>query len=233
MANWSEHVSSWIQPIGLFMRWTLQSLKMLDIRTVLYHIIFLVSYVLCFVYLYYPNTEMISVMFLLVLHLVFLFFLGYTRPTLPGFDTLRNIQYNPTSWDITQIFNLQFADYSVPIIVISWIFMFLALVILVQDYLRLYQTYIPHGMEPTFGKMDGFKQKVLGLLSVSTVLIWFFYILQHIKGFFSGFTQRNKVVNSFVLVFAVILVTSSVYSYQLSRYVNDHLGTVVIPPPIM
>lgn len=233
MANWSEHVSSWIQPMDLFVRWTIQSLKMLDSRTVLYHVIFLVSYVLCFVYLNYPNTEMISVMFFLVLHLVFLFFLGYTRPPLPGFDTLRNIQYHPTSWDITQIFNLPFADYSVPIIVVSWVFMLLALVILVQDYIQLYQTYIPQGVEPTFGKMDGFKQRTLALLMASTVLVWLFYLLQHIKGAFSGFTQRNKVANSFVLVFAVILVTSSVYSFQLSRYVNDHLGTVVLSPPTM
>jgi hypothetical protein len=172
-------------------------------------------------------------MFFLVLHLVFLFFLGYTRPPLPGFDTLRNIQYHPTSWDITQIFNLPFADYSVPIIVVSWVFMLLALVILVQDYIQLYQTYIPQGVEPTFGKMDGFKQRTLALLMASTVLVWLFYLLQHIKGAFSGFTQRNKVANSFVLVFAVILVTSSVYSFQLSRYVNDHLGTVVLSPPTM
>jgi hypothetical protein len=141
------------------------------------------------------------------------------------------MNYSPTSWDITQIFNINFAEYSVPIIVIAWVFMLLALVILVQDYIQVYQSYIPRGMEPTFGKMDGFKQRTLGLLVVSTVLVWFFYILQHIKGGFSGLNQRNKVINSFVLVFAVILVTSSVYSFQLSRYVNDHLGTVVISPP--
>jgi hypothetical protein len=233
MAIWSEYVGVWTRTLRIYTIWAIQSIKTWDIRTVLYHIILFITYVLCFVYLYYPNTEMISIILFLVLHIILLFFLGRAGSNFPNWETLRNtsippIYYQPTSWDITQIFNFNYADYSVPIILIGWVFVLLALIILVQDSIRVYHNYIPRGMEPTFGKMDGFKHGAIGFLIASTVLIWLFYLLQHIKGYFTVFTQRNRVVNSFVFLFAVLLISSSVYSFQLSRYIDSHLGTVVL-----
>ena len=211
-------------------------------KYILYHLILFISYVLCFVYLYKPNTEMASVFLLFLLHIVFLFFVVSYRITLPtgmiptwqGASSLftTNAEGSKATgrvWDITQIFNINYAEYSIVFITIGWVLLSLAFAWLLPVYIKIYQAYIPQEKDMTFGEMETFKESLIRWLIGSTVLLWLFYIVQNIKNwsFIRNFMTKHRVVNSFVIALATFLITSSVYSLQLSRYISKNIHTII------
>jgi hypothetical protein len=184
-----------------------------DIKGVLLHVILFISYVLCFVYLYKPTTEMISMFLFLALHLVFLFFVFSYRHGVPAFSWL--------SLDVTQIFNTSYIDYTLFIIGIGWVLIAIALTWMVQVYLRLYKVFVPNDLDLTFGSMEDNKESLFKMLIISTVMMWFFYVLESIKATFPGFFNKNKVINSFVLISAVLFMIYCTYSFMLARTINN------------
>ena len=83
----------------------------------------------------------------------------------------------------------------------------------------------------TFGEMETSKESLFFYLIVSTVLLWLFYIVQNIKNWslVQNFMTKHRVVNSFVIVLATFLITTSVYSLQLSRYISKNIQTILRP----
>jgi hypothetical protein len=166
---------------------------------------------------------MASVFLFFLLHIVFLFFVVSYRITLPTF--------NIPNWDITQIFNINYAEYSIVFITIGWVLLSLAFTWLLPVYIKIYQAYIPLEKDMTFGEMETFKESLIRWLIGSTVLLWLFYIVQNIKNWslIQNFMTKHRVVNSFVIALATFLITSSVYSLQLSRYISKNIHTILTP----
>ena len=108
----------------------------LDLKSILLHFILFISYALCFVYLYKPTTEMISMFIFLALHCVFLFFVFSYRHGMPAFSGL--------TMDVTQIFNTSYIDYTLFIIGIGWVLIAIALTWMIQKtsqfWTNLYRT---------------------------------------------------------------------------------------------
>lgn len=191
-----------------------------DIKEILLHAILFISYVLCFVYLYKPTTEMISIFIFLALHFVFLFFVFSYRHGVPPFSLLE--------WDITQIFNISYIDYTLLIIGIGWVLLAIALTWMIQVYLRLYKVFVSKDLDLTFGSMEDSKESLFRMLIISTVMMWGFYILESIKTIFPGFFNKNKVINSFVLILALLFMMYCTYSFMLARTIHNILGTTVV-----
>ena len=244
MASWSVKA----QQISYIFRSYIQSfiefIGTLGPKYILYHIILFISYVLCFVYLYKPNTEMASVFLFFLLHIVFLFFVVSYRITLPsvliptwqGATSLFTTNSEGSKatgrvWDITQIFNINYAEYSIVFITISWVLLSLAFYWLLPVYIKIYQAYIPLEKDMTFGEMETSKETLFFYLIGSTVLLWLFYIVQNIKNWslIQNFMTKHRVVNSFVIALATFLITTSVYSLQLSRYISNNMHTILTP----
>ena len=183
------------------------------IKGILLHFILFISYALCFVYLYKPTTEMISMFIFLALHCVFLFFVFSYRHGMPEFSGL--------TMDVTQIFNTSYIDYTLFIIGIGWVLIAIALTWMVQVYLRLYKVFVPQDLDLTFGCMEDNKELLVKMLISSTVMMWVFYVLESIKSTFPGFFNKNKVINSFVLIFTLLFITSCTYSFMLARTIHN------------
>jgi len=201
-------------------------------KYILYHLILFISYVLCFVYLYKPNTEMASVFLFFLLHIVFLVFVVTYQITLPTNSV--SLYFNKVAgipWDITQLFNINYAEYSIVFITIGWVLLSLAFAWLLPVYIKIYQAYIPLEKDMTFGEMEISKESLIRWLIVGTVLLWMFYIIQNIKNWsnIQNFMTKHRVVNSFVVAIATFLITSSVYSLQLSRYISKNIHTILTP----
>lgn len=185
----------------------------IDIKGLLLHVILFISYVLCFVYLYKPTTEMMSMFLFLALHFVFLFFVFTYRHGMPAFSWL--------SLDVTQMFNTSYIDYTLFIIGIGWVLIAIALTWMVQVYLRLYKVFVPQDADLTFGCMEDNKELLVKMLISSTVMMWIFYVLESIKSQFPGFFNRNKVINSFVLIATLLFIASCTYSFMLARTIHN------------
>jgi hypothetical protein len=166
---------------------------------------------------------MASAFLFFLLHIVFLFFVISYRITLPS--------VNIPTWDITQLFNINYAEYSIVFITIGWVLLSLAFVWLLPVYIKIYQKFIPLEKNMTFGEMETSKESLLFYLIGSTVLLWIFYIIQNIKNWslVQNFMTKHRVVNSFVIALATFLITTSVYSLQLSRYISDNTRTILTP----
>ena len=223
MATWSVKAQQLSYIFRSYIQSFIEFIGTLGPKYILYHLILFISYVLCFVYLYKPNTEMASVFLFFLLHIVFLFFVVSYRITLPTF--------NIPNWDITQIFNINYAEYSIVFITIGWVLLSLAFTWLLPVYIKIYQAYIPLEKDMTFGEMETFKESLIRWLIGSTVLLWLFYIVQNIKNWslIQNFMTKHRVVNSFVIALATFLITSSVYSLQLSRYISKNIHTILTP----
>jgi hypothetical protein len=166
---------------------------------------------------------MASAFLFFLLHIVFLFFVISYRITLPS--------VNIPTWDITQLFNINYAEYSIVFITIGWVLLSLAFAWLLPVYIKIYQKFIPLEKNMTFGDMETSKESLLFYLIGSTVLLWIFYIIQNIKNWslVQNFMTKHRVVNSFVIALATFLITTSVYSLQLSRYISDNTRTILTP----
>ena len=249
MASWSIQAQQFFEGLRSYIQLFIKFLITLGPKYILYHIILFISYVLCFVYLYKPNTEMASVFLFFLLHIVFLFFVVFLPsgliPTwqgatgrvwqggLPASFTTNSVGDNVARrvWDITQIFNINYAEYSVVFITIGWVLLSSAFAWLLPVYIKIYQAYIPLEKDMTFGEMETSKESLFFYLIVSTVLLWLFYIVQNIKNWslVQNFMTKHRVVNSFVIVLATFLITTSVYSLQLSRYISKNIQTILRP----
>ena len=197
---------------------TITNIKM-DVKEILLHIILFISYVLCFVYLYKPTTEMIAIFIFIALHLVFLFFVFSYRHGVPAFSLLE--------WDVTQIFNISYIDYTLLIIGVGWVLIAIALTWMIQVYLHLYKVFVPKDLNITFGCMEDNKESLFRMLIISTVMMWVFYILESIKTAIPGFFNKNLVINSFVLVFALLFMMYCTYSFMLARTIKNTLHTSI------
>jgi hypothetical protein len=203
----------------------------LDIRVIFFHVLIFISYVLCFVYLYKPNTEMVSIFLFFLLHISVIFFIISTKLTVPSF--VKTLSFSSVSaWDITQMFNINFMEYSLAFMMLSWIILLFAFYWICTVFVRLYQAYIPFGKDMTFGNMEPNKTVLYKYLILSTVFIWLFYIINGTKSWFQSFMNKNKIMNSFVLIVFALSVYSSVTAFTTSRYIYDTIHTIVIPPPV-
>uniref|UniRef100_A0A6C0IC16 Uncharacterized protein n=1 Tax=viral metagenome TaxID=1070528 RepID=A0A6C0IC16_9ZZZZ len=248
MATWSVKAQQLSYIFRSYIQSFIEFIGTLGPKYILYHLILFISYVLCFVYLYKPNTEMASVFLFFLLHIVFLFFVVSYRITLPTFNiptwqvwqgglkasfTTNSVGDKVAGrvWDITQLFNINYAEYSIVFITIGWVLLSLAFTWLLPVYIKIYQAYIPLEKDMTFGEMETFKESLIRWLIGSTVLLWLFYIVQNIKNWslIQNFMTKHRVVNSFIIALATFLITSSVYSLQLSRYISKNIHTILTP----
>jgi hypothetical protein len=201
----------------------IQLLQTTNYKSILYHLVVFISYVLCFVYLYRPNTEMVSVVLFFILHISLLGFLIMSKITIPSLAPK-----GVSSWDITQIFNINYTEYSLGFIAVHWVLLLFALYWLVAVYIRLYMAYIPYGKDMTFGNMESTKESLFRYLITGTVFMWVFYIIQNTKQLYQAAMSKYRILNSFVLILAVLSIMNSVSAFTLSSRLNDKLHTIVV-----
>ena len=164
MVSWSNKAQEIIHVITSNLTQLITYIVSLGPSFLLYHIVLFISYVLCFVYLYKPNTEMAAAFAFFILHITFLFFLFSVQVTVPTISTVKNaFSYLPV-WDITQVFNINYAEYSMVFIIIGWTLLTLAFGWFLPVYIRLYQAYIPKEMNMTFGNMEPYKETLFKYL---------------------------------------------------------------------
>lgn len=191
MSNVTEHTA----------RYTYENLF-----SIVYHIMFLVSYVLCFYYLQFKNTEIPCMVMLTVLHCVFLFMVLIVKIKLPLIE-------KGNVWS--------FGSFSMYIISFGWIFIFIALSFLLKVYYDLYYKFIPNGVDIDFGSSEALRQQLMKYLAYSSVFMWIFYVLEYLK------TNNVLLLNFLFILLALFLLVIAIYSFIQRWFVWGTLMTIV------
>ena len=175
--------------------------------SILYHMVFILSYGLCFYYMQFKNTEMSSVSLLLVLHLVFLYMLLSVRVRLPPlFEAI----YGKKAWN--------YGTFSIYFVLIGWVFLLFAIGFLAYVYYNLYQQFIPNRMEISFGDMEFQKNELLKTLFYAVVFMWGFYILEYLK------TNDVILINVLLICVLVYLLFLILYTFITFPYALNYSG---------
>lgn len=177
-----------------------------NLFSIIYHIMFLSAYVLCFYFLQFKNTEIPSIVMITILHCIFLFMVLVIKIKLPLIEK-GNI------WS--------FGSFSLYIISLGWIFILIALGFLLKVYYDLYYKFIPNGVDIDFGTTEPLRGQFIKYLAYTSIFMWIFYTLEYLK------TNNVLLLNFLFILFAVGLLAIAIYSFIQRWFFWGTLMTVV------
>jgi len=177
-----------------------------NIQEILYHVLLLLAYVMCFYYLQFKNTEIPSFLVLVVLHLIFLGVMLAIKVKLPVMET-----GNP--WSV--------GTFSIYVLSVGWIFVAVALGLVLKIYYDLYHTFVVQGgIDIQFGGAETVRQYFVQTLLYAVILMWGFYLLEYLK------TNDVLLLNVVFLVLALVLVCYAIYHFIHQYVVMGVIETV-------
>jgi hypothetical protein len=158
--------------------------------TIMYHVMFLLAYAVCFYFLQFKTTEIPAVVMITGLHCIFLFMMLVVKIRLPWIE-----KENMAS----------FGSFSLYIISLGWMFILVALGFLLKAYYDLYYKFIPNGLDIDFGSTEPLRTRLLMYLVYASALMWIFYILEYLK------TNDVLLLNFIFIVLALGLLVMAIY----------------------
>lgn len=177
-----------------------------NLFSIVYHLMFLVAYVLCFYFLQFKNTEIPCIVLITLLHCIFLFMVLIVKIKLPLIEK-GNI------WS--------FGSFSMYIISFGWIFILVALSFLLKVYYDLYYKFIPNGVDIDFGSTEPLRGQFMKYLVYTSMFMWLFYTLEYLK------TNNVLLLNFLFILLAVALLVYAIYSFIQRWFFWGTLMTIV------
>ena len=174
--------------------------------SILYHVMFMLAYVVCFYFLQFKNTEIPSMVMFAVLHCVFLFMILVVKIKLPWIEKGNIASYG---------------SFSMYIISLGWIFLLIALAFVLKVYYDLYYMFIPNGVDIDFGTAEPLRAQFVKYFAYTTVFMWSFYALEYIK------TNDVLLLNLVFIVLAFVFLVAAIYLFIQRWMLWGVLSTVV------
>ena len=185
-------------------------------KSVLYHLIFFLSYIICFRTLFNADSEIVCFMvliFIWILHFIFLFIVLTANINVPSLNQEnRIILYSPYLFGV------------------GWIILLFSISFMLHGYYFLYKLYDKNHLPINFGDLEEKKEKFFKYLYGSVKWMCFFYIFERIKVIFLDFFTYNQIVNTFILIFGIIFIVLSSYSIYLAYQVSNTIQQLYLPP---
>jgi hypothetical protein len=186
-------------------------------KTVFYHFVFIISYIICFTTLTNTSSEnarFLILIFISFLHIMFLFVLLTANATVPSLNT-----------DSAPI--IMFSPYFVGT---GWLILAFSISFMLHAYYSLYKKFTANQMPIDFGSLDSSKNEFIKYLRISTIWMWIFYIFERIKIIYVTFFSYNQIISTIVLIFGIIFIALSTYTAYIGYNVSNSVQKLALPP---
>ena len=185
-------------------------------ENVFYHFVFILSYIVCLTTLSNTENENIRyliIIFILLLHIIFLFVALNTDVSVTGFSKVTKL--------------ILFSPY---LFGIGWLFLTISISIIITAYSVLYKKYTKNQMDIQFGSLNSEKNKYIYFLIVASIWMWIFYLIERIRPLFLNFFNENQIMTTIVLLIGMIFIGLSAYTIYISYKITNSVQKLNLPP---
>ena len=174
--------------------------------SILYHVVFIFAYVLCFYYLQFPTTEIMSVASLVLLHFIFLGAILSIKIKLPVLE-LGSL--------------IQFGTFSIYVLAMGWILLLVSMGFLLKVYYDLYQAFVVRaGVDIQYGSVRPLLDTWGTTVFYGVVFMWTFYVMEYLK------TNDVLLLNVILMAIAMALLIYAIYWFVQGNVLWGTLETV-------
>ena len=174
--------------------------------SILYHLMLIAAYTLCFYYLQFRNSEVFSLISLVILHFILLGTILSIKIKLPVLELGSSIQ---------------FATFSVYVLAVGWIFLLAAMGFMLKVYYDLYQAFVvKSSMDIQYGSTRPLFEKLVSALFYGVIFMWTFYVIEYLK------TNDVLLLNVIFMVIAMVLLVYAIYWFIQGNILWGSLETV-------